>query len=175
MNRTWILPGILAAALAAGCNADPTQGYTTASQFRTDVQTVAVPIFRREAGEFRRNIEIRLTEAIIKHIEAQTPYKVVDRSRADTLLEGTLRWARIRPLSFDPRTGMAREVQVRLCVDFIWKDLREPGKVFAERKNFRVAADYIPQCPFSEDFFLGSEDAINKLGQRIVEQLAQPW
>jgi hypothetical protein len=175
MNRTWIIPVILLGVAAAGCNVDPTQGYTTTSQFRTDVQTIAVPIFRRGVREYRRDIEIRLTEAIVKHIEAETPYKVVDKARADTLLTGTLQQARIQPLSFDPRTGTAREIQVRLIVDFTWQDLRGPGKVLVERKNFRVAADYIPPCPFGEDFFLGSEDAINKLARRIVEQLAQPW
>jgi len=160
----------------AGCqNIDPSKGYTTASQYRKDVRTIAVPIFHRGAGEFRRDIEIRLTEAIIKYIESETPYKVVDKSRADSILIGTLNSAKIQPLSIDTRTGRPREVQVRLNVDFTWKDLRGAGRIYVQRKNFRVAAEYLPAEPLSEDFFLGSEDALNKLAQRIVEQLAEPW
>ena len=175
MNRTWLTPVMLLAAVAAGCNADPTRSYTTLSQYPSHFRTVAVPIFRRGAGEFRRDIEIRLTEAVIKRIEAETPYKVVDRSRADTLLTGTLRWARIQPLSFDSRTGTAREIQLRLSVDIAWQELGGAGRTLVDRKDFRVSADYIPPCPFSEDFFVGSEDAINEMAGRIVEQLAKPW
>ncbi len=170
---------LAAAALGTGqlgCqNIDPTKGYTTASQYRSDVRTIAVPIFHRGAGEFRRDIEIRLTEAIIKYIEGETPYKVVEKSRADSILTGTLNSAKIQPLSIDTRTGRPREVQIRLNVDFTWKDLRGAGQIYVQRKNFRVAAEYLPTDPFAEDFFLGSEAALNKLAQRIVEQLAEPW
>ena len=64
-----------------GCtNLDPTKGYTHASQYRKGIKTVAVPIWRRGAGEFRRDIEIRLTNALVRRIEAETPYKVVDKA-----------------------------------------------------------------------------------------------
>lgn len=149
-------------------------GYTLQSQYRQGIQTVAVPIWRRAAGEYRRDIEIRLTESLVKRIESETPYKVVDRKDADTELTGTLRSVRQHVLSFDPHTGRAREIQARLLVDFTWKDLRT-GKVLVERKKFPVTAEYIPHDPFAEGFFLGSEDALNKLAQRIVEQLAAPW
>ena len=149
-------------------------GYTVQSQYRKGIQTVAVPIWRRATGEYRREIEIRLTESLVKRIESETPYKVVHRKDADTELTGTLRSVRQHVLSFNPHTGQAREIQARLLVDFTWKDLRT-GKVLVERKKFPVTAEYIPQCPFAEDFFLGSEDALNKLSQRIVEQLAEPW
>ena len=165
-----LLPVVLALAAAAysGC------GYTTRSQYRQGVSTIAVPIWHRAADEYRREIEIRLTESLVKRIEAETPYKVVDRSRADTVLEGTLRRVQQSVLSFDPRTRQAREIQARFLVDFTWKDLRT-GEVLVERKKFPVTTEYIPPCPFGEDFFLGSEDAVNKLAQRIVEQLAEPW
>lgn len=158
-----------------GCmNPDPSQGYTTRSQFRQDVKTVTVPIWRRGTQEFRRDFEIKLTEALVKRIEAETPYKVVDKSRADSILEGTLQSIKQHVLSFDPRTGQAREIQVRLTVDFTWKNLRT-GEVMVEKKNFPVTADYIPLSPFREDVFLGTQDALNELAIRIVEQLADKW
>ena len=179
MNRFRSVPAVAcllaAAAALGGCaNADPTRGYTLRSQYRQGIETIAVPIWRRAAGEYRRGIEIRLTESLVKRIESETPYKVVDRKAADTLLEGTLRSVRQHVLSFDPRSGRAREVQARFLVDFTWKDLRT-GKVLVARKRFPVTAEYIPEAPFGEDFFLGSEDALNKLAQRIVEQLTEPW
>ncbi len=178
MNRTSLAMTVLAvtAAVFTGCgNPDPTKGYTTISQYRPDIKTIAVPIFRRGTYEYRRNIEFRLTEAVVKQIEAETPYKVVDKARADTLLTGTIQRIEQNVLSFNPRTGQAREIQLRVIVDFTWKDLRGEGKVLVDRKNFRAASEYIPTEPFNEDFFLGSEDAFGEMARRIVEQLAQPW
>ncbi len=164
----------LATALLAGACCLGGCGYTAQSQYRSDVRTIAVPIWHRSANVYRRDIEIRLTEALVKRIEAETPYKVVDRSRADTVLEGTLLAVRQAVLSFDTRTGEARELQVSITVDFTWKDLRS-GELLVEKRRFPVTAEYIPAGPFNEDFFLGSEDVLNRLAQRIVEQLAAPW
>ena len=179
MNRIifiWTVLAVTAAAVCTGCsNPDPSKGYTTIDQYRPEIKTIAVPIFRRGTYEYRRDIEFRLTEALIKQIEAQTRYKVVSKGRADTELTGTIRAIDQQVLSFAPDTGRAREIQMRIIVDFTWKDLRGEGKVLVERKNFRVAAEYIPPDPFNEDFFLGSEDAFNKMARRIVGQLAQPW
>ena len=127
MKTARILLALALAAVSAGAgctNPDPTVGYTIASQYRPGIRTVAVPIWQVGAHEYRRGIEFRITEALVKHIEGATPYKVVDASRADTLLTGTLLQADQRVLNYDPRTGTAREIQVRPHVDFTWKDLR---------------------------------------------------
>ena len=179
MNRTSFITTVLVLMVVAVCigcgNPDPNKGYTTSSQYRTDVRTIAVPIFRRGTYEYRRDIEFRLTEALVKQIEAKTHYKVVDKSRADTLLTGVIQSVEQDVLSFNPRTGRPREIQLRVTVDFTWKDLRPPGKMILEKKNFRVSSEYIPSDPLNEDFFDGSEGAFNKMARRIVEQLAQRW
>ena len=77
-------------------------------------------------------------------------------------------------LSFDPRTGQAREMEVRLTVDFTWKDLRT-GKILAQKRNFRAVSTFIPPEPFNETLFLAEEDALNRLALRIVEQMSAPW
>lgn len=172
----WMLAGTALLAGQVGCaNQNPSLGYTTASQYPKDVGSVAVPIFTRAAGEYRRGIEFQLTEAVKKLIATETDYRVVDRARADTVLIGRLNWVRQRPLSFNTATGRPREYQLRLSVDLIWKDLRGAGRTRMERKDFRLAAEFIPDRPFLEDFFMGSEDAANRMAERIVEQLAAPW
>ncbi len=176
MKSPWIVPVLTAALLGAGgcTNPDPHLGYTLASQYRPGIHTVAVPVWNVGPDEYRRELEFRITEALVKHIESSTPYKVTDAARAETLLTGTLQRVRQRVLSFDPRDGRAREIQVRFHVDFTWKDQRT-GQILVERKDFRVASTYIPPCPMSETFFHGSEDAVNILARRIVEEFAQPW
>ena len=177
MNRTTFLLAVLSIGLlaAAGCtNPDPTRGFTTVSQYRPGIRSVAVPIWKRGTHEYRRDIEMRITESLVKHIEGSTPYKVVDEARADTLLTGTLQRVYQRVLSYDPRFGTAREVQVQFVCDFTWKDLRT-GRILIEQKNFRVTSTFIPPAPYREDFYLGSEDVVNLLSERVVEKFAQPW
>ena len=74
----------------------------------------------------------------------------------------------------DPRFGTAREVQVQFVCDFTWKDLRT-GQILIKERDFRVTSTFIPPGPYREDFFLGSEDVVNLLSERIVEKFAQPW
>ena len=179
MKPTCVAVALSAGLLLAGCglgtNPDPNVGYTMASHHRKGVRTVYVPIWHRAKGVYRRDIEIRFTEALVKRIEAETPYKVVGKQRADTELSGTLVVEVVQQvLSYDPRSGLAREIQMRLIVDFAWTDLRT-GKPILEEKNFSAASEYIPPDPFSEDFFQGSEHAINKLTERIVGRMTERW
>ena len=67
-------------------------GYSVRPPGYPDVQTVYVPIFR--SITFRRDVQLMLTEAVIKEIEERTPYKVVGSpEEADTILEGTINFA----------------------------------------------------------------------------------
>jgi len=165
--------GILTAAMPA-CNSDPTKGYTTQSQYRRGISSVAVPIWTRGKGVYRRGLEFRLTEALQKRIAFDTDYTVTVKQRADTELTGTIEQIVQRVLSFNPDTGLAREMEMTITVSFTWTDLRS-GKVLLERSNFRVAGTYIPPAPLGEDFFQGSEDVVNELARRIVEQMEADW
>jgi hypothetical protein len=165
-----LLAGVMA---AAGCAEDPTKGYSLKSQYVGGVKTVAVPIFQRGKQVYRRGLEMRLTEAVIKRIELDTPYKVTSKSRADTELRGSLDLISQRVLSFNPDTGLPQETEITLTATFTWTDLRD-GTV---RKQARVrqADTYLPRAPFREDFFQGSEGAVNKLARRIVEHMEADW
>jgi outer membrane lipopolysaccharide assembly protein LptE/RlpB len=168
VKLTILLLLSLAAEFVAGC------GYTTDSQYRGDVKTVAVPIWTRSRDVYYKDIEIRLTEALAKRVEAETPYKVADKRVADTELTGTLKSVKQRVLSFDPNSGFAREIQIRLIVDFTWKDLRS-GEILLQRENYSITAEYILLQPFNEEFFQGTEDDINKLAERVVQLMAKPF
>jgi len=160
---------------AAGCASKASQGYSLQqSLYREGIESVAVPIWQRGADVFRRDIETRLTEAIIKRVQLDTPYKVVDKSKADTVLEGTIVRVDQRVLSFNPRLGTPRDLQIRIVVRFTWTDLRT-GEILVEQNNFRAAGVYYPTEPLDEDFFLGSADAIDLLAGRVVEKMEKPW
>ncbi len=166
-----------AALLTASCSSDPHQGYSWSPPFRKDIRTVAVPIWTVGKDVYRRGLEFRLTEAIKKQIPLRTPYQISDKSRADTLLTGTIDSVIQRPLSINPDTGRPRENEITLVVTFTWTDLRsgKGGESLRQISNFRVSDNYIPSSPFNEDFFWGSESLMNRMAQQIVEQMELPW
>src|SRR5213079_863733 len=121
---------IVMLALLAGCgysqsgnyNQPVKSGYKWQSLYRQDVQTVAVPTFQTK--DFHTGVEFRLSKAVVHQLEVNTPYKVVDRDRADTILEGEIVNVRANPLSTASRTNNPQEQLLTLTVNFIWKDLR---------------------------------------------------
>src|SRR5436305_1630796 len=96
-------------------------GYHWKSIYRQDIRTVAVPIFKN--NDFQRGVEFALSKALVNQIEANTPYKVVPRERADTILEGEIVSVRANTLSKNSRSGLPQEQLLDITVDFTWKDL----------------------------------------------------
>ena len=169
--RAAVLGGLVAL-LGAGCqDVDPTVGYSSQSLYRSDVRTVSVPIF--QSRDFRRDLEFRLTEAIIKQIESATPYKVVDdRSRADTELSGEVHQVSQNVLANEYNTDLPQELHLAMNVSFAWKDLRS-GELLVRRDRFLQSAEYLPLA--GESFHQGSQIAIDKIAARIVEQMEADW
>ncbi|HNX27023.1 MAG TPA: LPS assembly lipoprotein LptE [Phycisphaerae bacterium] len=161
-------------AALSGCSSDPNSGYTGKSMYRTNIKTVAVPMATRGEDVYRRENEMRLTEALVKRIELNTPYKVTVQSRADTTLTCSIEQINQAVLSYNPDTGDPRDISVTFVVAFKWVDNRT-GKILAQEKNYPITGTYISDSPFNEKFFQGSETVINKVAERIVEHMERDW
>lgn len=145
-------------------------GYRWASLYRDDVRTVAVPIFTNRS--FRRGVEFSLSKAIVNQLEATTPYKVVSREHADTILEGEILDIHTRTLSPDIRTGVPQEQLYIVRVNFSWKDLRT-GKILVSRRRFEQSTTYYPTL--GEGQFVGSQQNVERLAVAIVQELQADW
>lgn len=145
-------------------------GYKWQSLYRSDVRTVAVPIFTTRS--FDRGVEFGLSEAVVKQMEATTPYKVVPRERADTILEGQVVDVSVSTLSTDPDSAIPQEQMLGLTIDFIWKDLRS-GRILVERRGFEHTSSYYPTL--GEGRFIGRQQAVEKLALAIVQELQGDW
>ncbi|MCC6423081.1 MAG: LptE family protein [Phycisphaerales bacterium] len=171
-----LLVGALSSVMVGGCSyhsagqGDAPGGYRWQSLYRQDVQSVAVEIFTSK--DFHQGVEFKLTRAIAQQIEASTPYKVVSRDRADTILEGQLTSVHIDPISSDRHTSIPQEQLVTLRVNFIWKDLRT-GKILAQRKGYEQATTYYPTL--GEGEFVGEQQAVERLALGIVQELQADW
>lgn len=131
LTRRSALRGLLAGGFGAlaGCGWDghfTFLGYTTRPNYDDNIKTVHIPIFRNKAFQTTpyRAIEMELTRAVIREIEAITPFKVIsDPNRADTELLGTVLTINKNLLNRNQQNEV-REGELVLAVELVWRDLR---------------------------------------------------
>ena len=150
----------------AGCN-----GYTNQWLYPENVSTVYVEMF--ENRTFRRGMEYTLTDALVKRIEAQTPYKVVsDRNRADTIITGEIVSISESILAGERQTGLPLEEQVSADARFRWKYLKN-GKDILPETHVKAASSF---SDFQDQTIEYATDVTaNKLAKRIVEKMQLDW
>jgi hypothetical protein len=175
LRRIWanVLCLLMIAAIGpamVGCHA--TNAAPQSQLYPTDVRTVAVVIFGN-AG-FERGIEFALTEALIKEIELRTPYKVVDRAAADSVITGRVLGAPQSLLSRERESAVPQELQVAVTADFEWKNQRT-GDVIRQRAQITGTGEYVPTRPVGEFRQIAQQQAINELARDIVSLMRNDW
>ncbi len=163
--RVGLLAGLLS--IASGCGYSSSQAH-----FPEDVATVAVPIFGNTT--FYRYVERDLTEALIKTIELRTPYKVVDRSRSDTLMEGVVVGVEQRQIIRTPEVGYPQEMEISLTIDWTWTDQRT-GRIIRSRKGLQTVGRYIPRLGVDESIQVGHHEATNRMATHLVDAMRGEW
>jgi hypothetical protein len=154
----------------AGTGAAPDPDFAWRGLYRQDVKTVAVPIFTNRT--YYRGVEFSLTKAVINQLESRTPYKVVPKEQADTILEGQIIDVEVHTQNRSQTAGIPQEQLYVIIVNFTWKDLRT-GQILVTRHNFGQTAPYYPTL--GEDQFAGSQENIERLGLAVVEELQAEW
>jgi len=152
-----------------GCGYQMT-GMNNASLYRADVKTVAVPMITNRT--YRRGLELELTKSVIQQLEEHSPYKVVPKERADTILECEIYAASVGLLGSDSTTGLPQEQELTIVVNFTWKDLRT-GDILCQRKNYDQRANFMPTL--GESSSVASTNAIQQLGLAIVQEMQADW
>jgi hypothetical protein len=154
--------GLLIAGGGCGYSSNPLQPQT--------IRTVYVEMF--QSKEFRRGLEMQLTEAIRKEIDRGTPYRNAPKNRADTILSGEILEVRQATLGIDFLTDMPRELAATFVISYRWKDMRT-GRILVDNPQFTQTVEYVP--PIKETFYIASEEAANKLARRIVDSMETGW
>lgn len=158
--------------LVVGC------GYTTKEIYPSNVRTVAVKIF--ENRSFYQGLEFDASEALIKEIERRTPYKVVSSGAADTVLDVSITSVDQTRLSRRLESGVAQEMELRITVNFQWKNART-GNALRDRKGFVAVGRYIPtrapgEATFGgETIMVGRHEAAQALATAIVSEMRGDW
>jgi len=171
-NRTALIAiaAILISATLNGCGKEGLKGYSNQWLYPQDVSSVYVEMF--DQSDFRRGHEYVLTDAICKHIEVDTPYKIVsDRDLADTILSGRVSIGQ-GVLATERHRGQPLENEVRVRVSVTWKNLKT-GEILINNKDVAAPASYSPRMGQSFDY--ASKVAINKAAEKVVELMQESW
>lgn len=151
--------------------------FGTESMFPANIQTVHVPVFENDT--FRPFLGERLTEAVVKEIEASTPYKVTDAASADTILTGRLVSMRKTVLAQE-RNGNPRDLETSFQLLVQWTDRRGdpltpqtvvPVSLFDIQVT--EAAHFVPEA--GQSVSTSQQAAIQRLARQIVSQMNAPW
>ena len=167
----YFLP-IMCVLFAGACSSTPTTGYSTASLYNQEFRSICVPIFENQT--MSRDVEFLLTDAVIKQVQARTPYAILDDTHADTMLIGTITKIDLRAISQSRTTGLDNEVLITATVDFEWLNLKT-GKRILGRDNFSTSALFVPSQPSSEPLEMGQFALVQQLSSDIVDQLQAAW
>ena len=153
--------------LLSGC------GYRAVSAddvYRGDIQSIAVPVV--QATFHDPQLVETVTAALVKEIEARTPYRVRDAAYADTLLQVTIDSSRLRGLSRNRSTGLPEQQARQLSATFTWSDLRNGGELLYV-ENFEQSARQYPTL--GEGRFIGTQQAAEAIAAGIVDELQRRW
>jgi len=171
------LPALLVLSTTlTGCAGFSFLGYTTHGLYAEHVHTVAVPIFKNSG--FRRDIEFKLTQEIVRELE-RVGFKVVPPERADVELIGTLNDFAKLGFGLDgysnPRGG---HLIMHASVHYVE---RKTGRTMQEGE---LTVDPAPYLIEASDTFLIDTDqsmataedkAVKELAKNIVALLQTPW
>lgn len=174
--RRLILLPLLATLLGGGCACYQIGARTL---YRPDIQTVYVPMFPSES--FRKGLGERLTEAVVREIEATTPYKVVSPEMADSTLSGEL-ISEQKSVVAENGLDEPRVVQTNLSVVYRWTDSR--GNSLQQPMSLTLApalssdainfsSKYVPEA--GQTMAIAQEEAIRDLAAQIVQNMQAPW
>ena len=147
-------------------------GYAHTDRFPTDVRTVAVPLFENQS--FYQGVEFDLTEALIKEIELNTPYKVTGADRADTIIDGVIVSVEQHRLSRQSIGGAPQELEMQIVINYSWKH-QNSGKIIRQREGFISVGRYIPTRPIAEPLEVAQHEAVGRLASGIVSAMASDW
>jgi hypothetical protein len=147
-------------------------GYSSSTLYPKQYQTISVPIFKNNSSS--KNMEFMLTDALIKEIEARTPYHVIGKEYADTQFTGTIRSVDLHTISQSRLTGLDDEVMITVSIDFEWINLKSGNRIVG-RKNFTNSALFVPSQPSSEPIEIGKFAVIQQLSKDIVDQMQASW
>lgn len=147
-------------------------GYSVRAPYSKTVKTVYVPVFK--SISFRRDVNLQLTELVIKEIERRSGFKVVGaKEGADTILDGTVNFADKNLLVENP-FNYPRQLTATMNASVSWthnpptqEEVDRGPTVIGETVNF------VPEL--GETSLTAFYRTNQALAKQVVDMMEQPW
>ncbi len=167
ITRRALLGATAALTLAlSGC------GYSFRAPYSHDIKTVYVPVFR--SISFRRDVNLQLTELVIKEIERRTPYKVVGtQDNADTIIDGTVNFAD-KTLMVENPFNYPRQIQAMMNVSVNWTH-NPPTAEELDRGPTTIAENFSFVPEVGETSMTAFYRTNQALAKQIVDMMEKAW
>lgn len=149
----------------------------TQSLYSPDVSTIYVPVFKSEG--LRAGTAERLTEAVVKRIEAKSHYKVIARPTADSTLLGEITRER-KGMALQSPQGDPRQYTLGLSVKVNWVDRRQRQIRQFDEIPWRRTADTVNSSTlmvpeFGHSQATSEQVMIDRIADQIVGMMEVPW
>ncbi len=147
------------------------------SLFGQDIKTVYVPIFESDVEQ--RDLAERLTEAVCKRIEARSPYKVIGRPTADSVLEGRIK-QQTQAITIINNYDDPRQKTRGLSVELRWKDrrdrdLRQFDSLAWHHGVADVSSTAYMVAEYGQSEATTDQQQIDVIADKIVGMMETPW
>ena len=140
------------------------------SLHRPDVNSVHVKMV--DNLTYRRYLGQRLTEAVAKEVELNTPFRLESEAMADSVLTGVITRQQKRSIS-ESRFDDPRDVQITLQVEFTWTDRSGAPLMQRQKLNIKRSVDFIPEG--GQSMVTAQQEAIDRIARQVIQQMEMPW
>lgn len=135
------------------------------------VQTIAVPVFRNDSTIPRSAVLI--TNRVVSQFQVDGTYRVVDASRADAIVRGTIRPVKRYQLRSDKlNTLRTFEQEKRLILDYSVET--RSGAVLVTGTVEGVTSAFLNNN-FQRSEYQALDDAAARLAEDLVSRLTEGW
>ena len=135
------------------------------------IHTLAVPVFRNDSSIPRSSVLI--TNRVIRQLQVDGSYRVVDGSQADAIVRGTIRPVRRHQLRSEKlNTLRTLEQEVRLVLDYSVET--RSGAVLTTGTVEGATSTFL-DVNFQRSEYQALDEAAARLAEDLVSRLAEGW
>jgi hypothetical protein len=147
-------------------------GYHVGNQylFRSDIRTVHVMMFESES--YRRFMGQRLTEAVTKAVELETPLTLADPQIADSFIRGRL-VRESKTVAGENVNDEPRTLQAGLYVEVDWVDRAGVPLMQQRVVSINQTAEIIPEG--GQSLSTAQQEIIDRIARDVINQMQMPW
>ena len=147
------------------------------SLYTPQVRTIHIPIFQSDS--FRRHLGERLTEAVVREVELKTPYKVVPRERADTVLSGRI-VSDSKTVIAENRYDDPRDLDIGMRVLVSWSNragepIHQGQMITLPQQLWDVTTTTHLTPEVGQSLTTAQQQAIGRIAEQIVSMMEIPW